>query len=75
MTLEELRARIDELDAEIVRLLNERAGCAQHIGEHELGQARVLRLFVGPGLAAGEGGQGLSAGIAVAFFCPRTDRR
>lgn len=33
MTLDELRERIDQLDSEIVRLLNERAGCAQAIGE------------------------------------------
>ena len=30
--LDRLRARIDALDAELVRLLNERAGCALAIG-------------------------------------------
>ncbi len=33
MTLEDLRARIDSLDAEILKLLNERAKCALDIGE------------------------------------------
>lgn len=33
MTLEELRARIDALDGQIVALLNQRAACAQGIGE------------------------------------------
>ena len=33
MSLDELRKRIDECDAEILRLLNERAACAVHIGE------------------------------------------
>lgn len=33
MTLEELRARIDELDARILELLNERAKCAIEIGK------------------------------------------
>ena len=33
MTLDELRTRIDALDGEIVTLLNERARCAQQIGE------------------------------------------
>lgn len=33
MTLEELRARIDTLDDEIVKLLNERAACALAIGD------------------------------------------
>lgn len=33
MTLEQLRQRIDELDGDLVRLLNERAGCALRIGE------------------------------------------
>src|SRR5262245_42455484 len=32
MEIDENRKRIDALDAEIVRLLNERAGCAQRIG-------------------------------------------
>ncbi|MFI5177404.1 MAG: chorismate mutase [Vicinamibacterales bacterium] len=31
--IEALRARIDELDAELVRLLNARAACALEIGE------------------------------------------
>jgi chorismate mutase / prephenate dehydratase len=33
LTLDELRNRIDALDGDIVRLLNERATCAQQIGE------------------------------------------
>ena len=33
MTLEQLRQRIDELDEDLVRLLNERASCALQIGE------------------------------------------
>lgn len=33
MTLDELRKNIDELDGRIVQLLNERARCAQRIGE------------------------------------------
>lgn len=33
MTLEELRCRIDEIDAELVRLFNARATCALEIGE------------------------------------------
>lgn len=33
MTLEELRARIDRLDAQILEMLNERAKCAMEIGE------------------------------------------
>jgi chorismate mutase-like protein len=32
MTIEELRRRIDALDAELVRLLNDRAACALEIG-------------------------------------------
>ena len=32
MTLEELRQRVDVIDAELVRLLNERAACALEIG-------------------------------------------
>ena len=32
-SLDDLRKRIDELDAEIVRLINERANCAKGIGE------------------------------------------
>ncbi len=35
MTLDELRARIDELDGEILERLNARARCAQQIGEHK----------------------------------------
>ena len=31
-TLDELRERIDQLDAELIRLLNERAACALEIG-------------------------------------------
>lgn len=39
MTIDELRDRIDELDEQIVKLLNERAGCALAIGrlKQELG--------------------------------------
>ncbi len=37
MTLEQLRRRIDELDEDLVRLLNERAGCALRIGEIKKG--------------------------------------
>jgi chorismate mutase len=33
VTLEQLRERIDEIDEEVVRLLNERASCALRIGE------------------------------------------
>lgn len=33
MTLDELRAKIDELDTQILQLLNERARCAMRIGE------------------------------------------
>jgi chorismate mutase len=33
VTLEDLRQRIDGLDAELVRLLNERARCALEIGQ------------------------------------------
>jgi chorismate mutase-like protein len=33
VTLEQLRQRIDELDEDLVRLLNERAACALRIGE------------------------------------------
>jgi chorismate mutase len=33
VTLEELRARIDAVDEELVRLLNERAACALEIGQ------------------------------------------
>lgn len=32
MTLEELRQRVDDLDGQLVRLLNERAACALEIG-------------------------------------------
>jgi chorismate mutase len=39
VTLDDLRARIDELDEHIVELLNRRASCALEIGriKHELG--------------------------------------
>lgn len=37
MTLEELRARIDELDRRILESLKERAGCAQEIGHIKRG--------------------------------------
>lgn len=42
-TLEELRKRIDEIDAALVALLNERAGCAVEIGQikRESGSASV----------------------------------
>ena len=33
MTIDALRIRIDEIDAQLVRLLNERAACALAIGE------------------------------------------
>jgi chorismate mutase len=33
MTIDDLRRRIDEIDAELVRLLNARARCALEIGE------------------------------------------
>ncbi len=33
MTLDHLRQRIDEIDRQVLGLLNERARCAQHIGE------------------------------------------
>ena len=60
--LEELRKRIDALDAEIVRLVNERARCAREIGELKRAQGapvfvpareravyeRVLALNAGP---------------------------
>lgn len=36
MEIDEYRRRIDTLDHEIVRLLNERAECARHIGEEKL---------------------------------------
>jgi chorismate mutase-like protein len=39
--IESLRARIDAIDEQLVRLLNERAGCAMEIGRQKetLGQA------------------------------------
>ena len=33
MTLEDLRQRIDDIDEQLVRLLNERAACALEIGQ------------------------------------------
>ena len=41
MTLEDLRARVDQLDEALVRLLNERSACALEIGrlKRELGLA------------------------------------
>ncbi len=43
MALDDLRKRIDEIDADLVRLLNERARCAVEIGrvKRETGQAGV----------------------------------
>jgi chorismate mutase-like protein len=41
--IDALRVRIDELDAELVRLLNERAACALAIGEAK--QARGLAIY------------------------------
>lgn len=37
MTLDDLRARIDGIDEQLVRLLNERATCALEIGEIKKG--------------------------------------
>ncbi len=42
MTLEDWRARIDEIDAAIVRLLNERAVCAVAIGRLKKEQGVAL---------------------------------
>ncbi len=39
MTIEDWRARIDDIDAAIVRLLNERAACALEIGRLKKTQA------------------------------------
>ncbi len=38
MTIEELRKKIDELDARLVELLNERAKCATEIGKLKRGR-------------------------------------
>lgn len=33
MTIDTLRQRVDDIDEQLVRLLNERAACALHIGQ------------------------------------------
>ncbi len=38
MTIDELRRKIDELDARLVELLNERAKCAHEIGKLKRGE-------------------------------------
>ncbi len=38
MTIDDLRRKIDELDARLVELLNARASCAQEIGRLKRGQ-------------------------------------
>lgn len=43
MSLEDLRQRIDDLDGQLVRLLNERASCALQIGQHK--QAMGLPMY------------------------------
>jgi chorismate mutase-like protein len=43
MSIDELRHRIDELDARLVELLNERASCALRIGE--IKQALGLEIY------------------------------
>jgi chorismate mutase-like protein len=43
MSIDELRQRIDELDARLVELLNERASCALRIGE--IKQALGLEIY------------------------------
>lgn len=63
VTLESLRQRIDELDEELVRLLNERASCALQIGQIKktMGlpmyqpdrEAEVLRRVRGASVAGG----------------------
>ncbi len=40
--VERLRRRIDEIDVEIVRLLNERARCAVEIGEAKRASGRTV---------------------------------
>ncbi len=45
MEIEQYRQRIDSLDGEIVRLINERADCARHIGELK---AQVDRVAYAP---------------------------
>jgi len=42
MPIDDYRRRIDALDREIVRLMNERAACAQRIGEAKLRSERVV---------------------------------
>ena len=41
--IEGLRRRIDEIDQQLVKLLNERAGCALEIGQHK--EARGLPIY------------------------------
>ncbi len=43
MTLEEVRAKIDEIDRELLRLLDERAGCVNVVGE--IKQRRGLEFY------------------------------
>ena len=75
LTIEDLRNRIDAIDAELVRLLNERVVCAVEVGrlKHEAGLAvyqpdREAQVLNGVRRAATELGGPLTAEAVVRIF-------
>ena len=75
LTIEDLRNRIDAIDAELVRLLNERVACAVDVGrlKHEAGLAlyqpdREAQVLNGVRRAATERGGPLTAEAVVRIF-------
>ena len=75
LTIEDLRNRIDAIDAELVRLLNERVACAVDVGrlKHEAGLAlyqpdREAQVLNGVRRAAMELGGPLTAEAVVRIF-------
>jgi chorismate mutase len=75
LTIDDLRKRIDAIDAELVRLLNERVVCAVEVGrlKHEAGLAvyqpdRETQVLNGVRSAAGQLGGPLTAEAVVRIF-------
>jgi chorismate mutase len=75
LTIEDLRKRIDAIDVQLVRLLNERVGCAVDVGrlKHEAGLAvyqpdREAQVLNGVRRAAMELGGPLTAEAVVRIF-------
>ena len=75
LTIEELRARIDTIDDQLVRLLNVRVACAVEVGrmKHEIGLPiyqpdREAQVLAGVRQAAAQLGGPLTADAVVRIF-------